>query len=141
MSRRAVFHRKAAGRDIFHFDLSGHEHLFQKPGENFGNCEPFHPLGGEDGDGVPHLAVQRDLHLSHGLALLHWGGQILGQEARPGAQQVDALVPLANMFGYATDLRSATQGRGQYTMEPHSYCELPKNLRDKIVSERTKPQD
>ncbi|MGI5986538.1 MAG: elongation factor G [Dysosmobacter sp.] len=68
-------------------------------------------------------------------------GQILGQEARPGAQQVDALVPLANMFGYATDLRSATQGRGQYTMEPHSYCELPKNLRDKIVSERTKPQD
>ena len=68
-------------------------------------------------------------------------GQILGQEARPGAQQVDALVPLANMFGYATDLRSATQGRGQYTMEPHSYCELPKNLRDKIVSERTKTQD
>ena len=68
-------------------------------------------------------------------------GQILGQEARPGAQQVDALVPLANMFGYATDLRSSTQGRGQYTMEPHSYAELPKNLRDKIVSERTKPQD
>ena len=68
-------------------------------------------------------------------------GQILGQEARPGAQQVDALVPLSNMFGYATDLRSATQGRGQYTMEPHSYAELPKSLRDKIVSERTKPQD
>ena len=45
-------------------------------------------------------------------------GQIQGQEARPGAQQVDALVPLANMFGYATDLRSNTQGRGQYTMEP-----------------------
>ena len=68
-------------------------------------------------------------------------GQILGQEARPGAQQVDALVPLANMFGYATDLRSSTQGRGQYTMEPHSYSELPKSLRDKIVSERTKPQE
>ncbi|QUO39004.1 elongation factor G [Dysosmobacter sp. Marseille-Q4140] len=68
-------------------------------------------------------------------------GQILGQEARPGAQQVDALVPLSNMFGYATDLRSSTQGRGQYTMEPHSYAELPKSLRDKIVSERTKPQD
>ena len=67
-------------------------------------------------------------------------GQILGQEARPGAQQVDALVPLANMFGYATDLRSSTQGRGQYTMEPHSYCELPKNLRDKIVETRTKTQ-
>ena len=45
-------------------------------------------------------------------------GQIQGQEARPGAQQVDALVPLANMFGYATDLRSSTQGRGQYSMEP-----------------------
>ncbi|MDY3985857.1 elongation factor G [Dysosmobacter sp.] len=68
-------------------------------------------------------------------------GQILGQEARPGAQQVDALVPLANMFGYATDLRSSTQGRGQYTMEPHSYCELPKNLRDKIVETRGKGQD
>ena len=68
-------------------------------------------------------------------------GQILGQEARPGAQQVDALVPLANMFGYATDLRSSTQGRGQYTMEPHSYCELPKSLRDKIVETRTKGQD
>ncbi|MBQ9329666.1 MAG: elongation factor G [Oscillibacter sp.] len=67
-------------------------------------------------------------------------GQILGQEARPGAQQVDALVPLANMFGYATDLRSSTQGRGQYTMEPHSYTELPKNLRDKIVETRTKSQ-
>ena len=68
-------------------------------------------------------------------------GQILGQEARPGAQQVDALVPLANMFGYATDLRSATQGRGQYTMEPHSYTELPKSIRDKIVETRTKGQD
>ena len=68
-------------------------------------------------------------------------GQILGQEARPGAQQVDALVPLANMFGYATDLRSSTQGRGQYTMEPHSYCELPKSLRDKIVETRTKGQE
>ena len=67
-------------------------------------------------------------------------GQILGQEARPGAQQVDALVPLANMFGYATDLRSSTQGRGQYTMEPHSYAELPKSIRDKIVETRTKPQ-
>ena len=50
-------------------------------------------------------------------------------------------MPLSNMFGYATDLRSSTQGRGQYTMEPHSYAELPKSLRDKIVSERTKTQD
>ena len=65
-------------------------------------------------------------------------GQIQGQEARPGAQQVDALVPLANMFGYATDLRSNTQGRGQYTMEPHSYAEIPKSIRDKIVEERGK---
>ena len=54
-------------------------------------------------------------------------GQILGMEARPGAQQSDALVPLANMFGYATDLRSSTQGRGQYSMEPHSYVEIPKS--------------
>ena len=65
-------------------------------------------------------------------------GQIQGQEARPGAQQVDALVPLANMFGYATDLRSNTQGRGQYTMEPHSYAEIPKSIRDKIVEDRGK---
>ena len=65
-------------------------------------------------------------------------GQIQGQEARPGAQQVDALVPLANIFGYATDLRSNTQGRGQYTMEPHSYAEIPKSIRDKIVEERGK---
>ena len=65
-------------------------------------------------------------------------GQIQGLEARPVAQQVDALVPLANMFGYATDLRSNTQGRGQYTMEPHSYAEIPKSIRDKIVEERGK---
>ena len=45
-------------------------------------------------------------------------GQIIQLEARPGAQQIDAYVPLAEMFGYATDLRSRTQGRGQYTMEP-----------------------
>ena len=68
-------------------------------------------------------------------------GQIQGQEARPGAQQVDALVPLANMFGYATDLRSNTQGRGQYTTEPHSYAEIPKSIRDKIVEERGKKAD
>ena len=68
-------------------------------------------------------------------------GQIQGQEARPGAQQVDALVPLANMFGYATALRSNTQGRGQYTMEPHSYAEIPKSIRDKIVEERGKKAD
>ena len=63
-------------------------------------------------------------------------GQIQGQESRPGATQVDALVPLANMFGYATDLRSSTQGRGQYTMEPHSYVEIPKSIADKIIAQR-----
>jgi len=60
-------------------------------------------------------------------------GQIQGQETRPGALQIDSLVPLANMFGYATDLRSSTQGRGQYSMEPHSYTELPKSLQAKLV--------
>jgi len=65
-------------------------------------------------------------------------GQIQGQENRSGATQIDALVPLANMFGYATDLRSSTQGRGQYSMEPHSYVEIPKSIRDKIVENRAK---
>ncbi|BAL00694.1 elongation factor G [Oscillibacter valericigenes Sjm18-20] len=63
-------------------------------------------------------------------------GQILQLEARPGAQQIDAHVPLAEMFGYATDLRSRTQGRGQFTMEPSHYIEIPKNIRDKIVATR-----
>ena len=63
-------------------------------------------------------------------------GQIQGMEARPGAQQIDALVPLSEMFGYATDLRSRTQGRGQYSMEPHSYVEIPKNIAEKIIAQR-----
>ena len=63
-------------------------------------------------------------------------GMIQGQESRPGATQVDALVPLASMFGYATDLRSSTQGRGQYSMEPHSYVEIPKSIAEKIIAER-----
>ncbi len=63
-------------------------------------------------------------------------GQIQGQEVRPGATQVDALVPLSEMFGYATDLRSRTQGRGQYTMEPHSYVEIPKSIAEKIIAQR-----
>ncbi len=63
-------------------------------------------------------------------------GQIQGMEARPGAQQIDALVPLSEMFGYATDLRSRTQGRGQYSMEPHSYVEIPKNIAEKIIAGR-----
>ena len=68
-------------------------------------------------------------------------GQIQGQESRPGATQIDALVPLANMFGYATDLRSSTQGRGQYSMEPHSYVEIPKSIADKIIAERGRNQE
>ncbi|MEG1783225.1 MAG: elongation factor G, partial [Oscillospiraceae bacterium] len=63
-------------------------------------------------------------------------GQIQGFEARPGAQQIDAFVPLAEMFGYATVIRSSTQGRGQYTMEPSHYIEIPKNIREKIIDER-----
>lgn len=68
-------------------------------------------------------------------------GQISKLEARSGAQQIDAFVPLADMFGYATDLRSRTQGRGQYTMEPSHYEEIPKNIRDKIVDERGKSKE
>ncbi len=61
-------------------------------------------------------------------------GQIQGYEARAGAQQIDAFVPLSEMFGYATNLRSRTQGRGQYTMEPSHYVELPKSLQEKLVN-------
>ena len=68
-------------------------------------------------------------------------GQIQGQESRPGATQIAALVPLANMFGYATDLRSSTQGRGQYSMEPHSYVEIPKSIAEKIIAERGRSQE
>ena len=68
-------------------------------------------------------------------------GQIQGMEARPGAQAIDALVPLSEMFGYATDLRSRTQGRGQYSMEPHSYVEVPKNIAEKIIAERGRRDD
>ena len=64
-------------------------------------------------------------------------GQIQGYEMRAGAQQIDAFVPLAEMFGYATDLRSRTQGRGQYTMEPSHYIELPKGLQEKLIAKRT----
>ena len=64
-------------------------------------------------------------------------GQIQGFEARSGAQQIDAFVPLAEMFGYATDLRSCTPGRGQYTMEPAHYIEIPKNIQEKIINQRT----
>ena len=67
-------------------------------------------------------------------------GQILGQEINNGTAQVDALVPLSEMFGYSNDLRSNTQGRGQYTMEPHSYVEVPKNVAEKIMTARGKAE-
>lgn len=65
-------------------------------------------------------------------------GQIQGMEARSGMQQITAFVPLAEMFGYATDLRSKTQGRGQYSMEPDHYQEVPKSVQEKIISARSK---
>jgi len=65
-------------------------------------------------------------------------GQIQGMEARPGAQQINALVPLSEMFGYSNDLRSKTQGRGQYAMEPDSYIEVPKSIAEKIMTSRSK---
>ena len=68
-------------------------------------------------------------------------GQIQGYEMRSGAQQIDAFVPLSEMFGYATNLRSRTQGRGQYTMEPSHYVELPKGLQEKLVNKHTGRED
>lgn len=68
-------------------------------------------------------------------------GMILGMDAIPGAQQVNAEVPLSEMFGYATDMRSKTQGRGQYTMEPAHYAEVPKSIADKIITERGKKSE
>ena len=65
-------------------------------------------------------------------------GNILGQITRTGAVQVDANVPLAEMFGYATDLRSKTQGRGNYAMEPSHNSELPKSKTDELVKARGK---
>jgi elongation factor G len=65
-------------------------------------------------------------------------GQIAGQEFRNGVVIVEANVPLSSMFGYATDLRSRTQGRANYSMEPSHYIELPANLREKLVSSRNK---
>ena len=65
-------------------------------------------------------------------------GEIQGFEDRSGLKQINARVPLAEMFGYATDLRSQTQGRGQYVMEPDGYKPVPKSVAEKIISERTK---
>ncbi len=65
-------------------------------------------------------------------------GQIAGMEARGAVQAISAKVPLSEMFGYATDLRSRTQGRGQYTMQRSHYAEIPKSIAEKIISNRTK---
>ncbi len=63
-------------------------------------------------------------------------GMIQGTESRTGAVQINANIPLSNMFGYATALRSRTQGRGQYAMEPSHYAEVPKSIAEKVISER-----
>ena len=68
-------------------------------------------------------------------------GMILGMDAVPGAQQINAEVPLSEMFGYATDMRSKTQGRGQYTMEPAHYNEVPKSVGEEIISARGKKSE
>ena len=66
-------------------------------------------------------------------------GLVKSQEVRSGGvTQVTADVPLSEMFGYATDLRSGTQGRGQYTMEPSHYSEVPKSIQDTIISDKNK---
>ncbi len=67
-------------------------------------------------------------------------GQIQGMDPVSGAQQINSFVPLANMFGYATDLRSKTQGRGQYVMEPSHYEQVPKNISDTIIAQKGKRQ-
>ena len=65
-------------------------------------------------------------------------GEIQGFEDRSGVKQINARVPLGDMFGYTTDLRSKTQGRGQYVMEPDGYKEVPKSISEKIISARAK---
>ncbi len=67
-------------------------------------------------------------------------GEIQGFEDRSGIKQINARVPLGDMFGYATDLRSKTQGRGQYVMEPDGYKEVPKSIAEKIISSRAKAE-
>ena len=65
-------------------------------------------------------------------------GQIQSMDAVAGAQQITAMIPLSNMFGYATDLRSKTQGRGQYSMEPSHFAEIPKNIAAEIIAGKAK---
>ena len=63
-------------------------------------------------------------------------GQIQSMEAVSGGQEVVAFVPLSEMFGYATDMRSKTQGRGVYSMEPSHFAVVPKSIQDQIISAR-----
>ena len=65
-------------------------------------------------------------------------GQIQSMDEISGAQQITAMIPLSNMFGYATDLRSNTQGRGQYSMEPSHFAEIPKNIAAEIIAGKAK---
>ncbi len=67
-------------------------------------------------------------------------GSIIDTETRVGATQINANIPLSNMFGYATDLRSKTQGRGQYVMEPSHYAQVPKSIAETIIGNRAKNQ-
>ncbi|MFR6692308.1 elongation factor G, partial [Hominenteromicrobium sp.] len=67
-------------------------------------------------------------------------GIMQNQEATPGAMQITSEVPLSEMFGYATDMRSKTQGRGQYTMEPSHYAEVPKSVSETIIASRKKAE-
>ncbi len=68
-------------------------------------------------------------------------GRMEGMEAKNGSQEIRAFIPLSEMFGYATDLRSKTQGRGTYSMEPSHYEEVPKSVLETIVAARGKKQD
>ena len=64
-------------------------------------------------------------------------GRLEGYEDRNGARMINSFIPLSEMFGYATNLRSRTQGRGTYAMEPSHYEEVPKNVSEKIISDKT----
>jgi len=68
-------------------------------------------------------------------------GRMEGMEAKNGSQEIRAFIPLSEMFGYATDLRSKTQGRGTYAMEPSHYEEVPKSVLEAIVSTRGKKSE
>ena len=68
-------------------------------------------------------------------------GQIQGMEARTGVQEITAYVPLSEMFGYSTDLRSKSQGRGNYAMEPSRYIEVPKSIQEQIITKHGKKED